>query len=276
MPPLKSLDVFSSFSVTKTKFIELWEDSDYIELIASADTRGVIGLANLELACLSHGKKYKRTFGPSSRHLPKDESFEWPNHDGLSIRIVTGDSSFRGISIEQQNVSIESSNVEVVFEDSDGTHQGVLDSLGIVTFLVNEILPQAPKIKRMRPLMLAGQWLRKSMESNYDPIYMKLRDALLDDGLIRLLPMVEVEEDDNKEINKPKKGGSKKFYVYVKNEKGNIIKLGFGDPNMEIKRDDPARRKSFRARHNCSDPGPKWKARYWSCYQWRAGAKVDN
>ena len=61
MPPLKSLDVFSSFSVGKTKFIELWEDSDYIELIASADTRGVIGLANLELACLSHGKKYKRT-----------------------------------------------------------------------------------------------------------------------------------------------------------------------------------------------------------------------
>ena len=71
-------------------------------------------------------------------------------------------------------------------------------------------------------------------------------------------------------------GDKKKFYVYVKNEKGNVIKLGFGDPNMEIKRDDPARRKSFRARHNCDNPGPKYKARYWSCYQWRAGAKVDN
>ena len=70
--------------------------------------------------------------------------------------------------------------------------------------------------------------------------------------------------------------GKKKFYVYVKNDKGNVIKLGFGDPNMEIKRDDPARRASFRARHNCDDPGPKWKARYWSCYQWRANAKVDN
>ena len=69
--------------------------------------------------------------------------------------------------------------------------------------------------------------------------------------------------------------GKKKFYVYVKNEKGNVVKVGFGDPNMEIKRDDPARRKSFRARHNCDNPGPKWKARYWSCYQWRAGAKVD-
>ena len=70
--------------------------------------------------------------------------------------------------------------------------------------------------------------------------------------------------------------GNKKFHVYVKNEKGNVIKLGFGDPNMSIKRDDPGRRKNFRARHNCDNPGPKYKARYWSCYQWRAGAKVDN
>ena len=79
-------------------------------------------------------------------------------------------------------------------------------------------------------------------------------------------------------LNNPTRSndGKKKFYVYVKNEKGNVIKLGFGDPNMEIKRDDPARRKSFRARHGCDNPGPKWKARYWSCYQWRAGSKVDN
>lgn len=68
----------------------------------------------------------------------------------------------------------------------------------------------------------------------------------------------------------------KKFKVYVRNEKGNVVVVRFGDPNMEIKRDDPARRKSFRARHNCDDPGPKWKARYWSCWQWRSGAKVDN
>jgi len=70
--------------------------------------------------------------------------------------------------------------------------------------------------------------------------------------------------------------GPRKFSVYVRNEKGNVVKVNFGDPNMEIKRDDPKRRASFRARHNCDNPGPKWKARYWSCYQWRAGHKVDN
>ena len=83
---------------------------------------------------------------------------------------------------------------------------------------------------------------------------------------------------ENKTLNKPFRtsGGPKKFSVYVKNEKGNVVKVNFGDPNMEIKRDDPARRKSFRARHGCDKaPGPKWKAKYWSCRQWRANAPVQ-
>ena len=92
--------------------------------------------------------------------------------------------------------------------------------------------------------------------------------------------MLEESEYQGKKVtlNDPFRtpGGPKKFSVYVKNEKGNVVKVNFGDPNMEIKRDDPARRKSFRARHNCDNPGPKWKARYWSCYQWRSGSKVDN
>lgn len=68
---------------------------------------------------------------------------------------------------------------------------------------------------------------------------------------------------------------SKKFKVYVKD--GDKIKVvRFGDPGLSIKRDSPERRKSFRARHNCDNPGPKTKARYWSCFQWRSGSKVDN
>ena len=62
--------------------------------------------------------------------------------------------------------------------------------------------------------------------------------------------------------------GPKKFSVYVKNDKGNVVKVNFGDPNMKIKKNIPSRRKSFRARHNCDNPGPRWKARYWSCKAW--------
>ena len=63
-------------------------------------------------------------------------------------------------------------------------------------------------------------------------------------------------------------GGPKKRSVYVKNAKGNVVKVNFGDPNMRIKKSNPKRRKSFRARHKCSNPGPRWKARYWSCRAW--------
>jgi len=71
-------------------------------------------------------------------------------------------------------------------------------------------------------------------------------------------------------LNKPFRtpNGPKKSSVYVKNDKGNVVKVNFGDPNMKIKKNIPGRRKNFRARHNCDNPGPKWKARYWSCKAW--------
>jgi hypothetical protein len=69
-------------------------------------------------------------------------------------------------------------------------------------------------------------------------------------------------------LGKPMKGDVKKSKVYVKNPKGNVVKVNFGDKNMKIKKSNPARKKSFRARHNCSNPGPRHKARYWSCRAW--------
>ena len=70
-------------------------------------------------------------------------------------------------------------------------------------------------------------------------------------------------------LGKPMQGDVKKFKVYVKDPgTGNVKKVNFGDPNMRIKKSNPARRRSFRARHNCANPGPRTKARYWSCRKW--------
>jgi hypothetical protein len=79
-------------------------------------------------------------------------------------------------------------------------------------------------------------------------------------------------------LNKPFRtpGGPKKFSVYVKNEKGNVVKVNFGSPDMSIKRDDPKRRKSFRARHKCDQQKDKTTPAYWSCYQWRANSPVKD
>ena len=71
-------------------------------------------------------------------------------------------------------------------------------------------------------------------------------------------------------LNKPFRtpSGPKKFAVYTTNESGNVVIVRFGDPNMKIKKNIPSRRKSFRARHHCENPGPRWKSRYWACKSW--------
>ena len=87
--------------------------------------------------------------------------------------------------------------------------------------------------------------------------------------------IVEAEYQGRKvKLNKPMQGDVKKFKVYVKNPKGNVVKVNFGQGGdakggtMRIRKSNPEARKSFRARHNCDTPGPKWKARYWSCRKW--------
>jgi hypothetical protein len=95
-------------------------------------------------------------------------------------------------------------------------------------------------------------------------------DNFEDEERNQLEEKIEIYEDSNKKVklNKIMHGDVKKYKVYVKNDKGNVVKVNFGDPNMEIKRDNPARRRNFRARHHCENPGPRWKARYWACKTW--------
>ena len=108
-------------------------------------------------------------------------------------------------------------------------------------------------------------------------VYLHLEDATYDDGEMVEEDfefwddvVTEAEYQGRKvSLNKPMRGDVKKFKVFVKDPKtGNVKKVNFGDPNMRIKKSNPKRRKSFRARHNCDNPGPKTKARYWSCRKW--------
>ena len=88
-------------------------------------------------------------------------------------------------------------------------------------------------------------------------------------------PMEEAEYQGRKvKLNKIMQGDAKKFKVYVKNQKGNVVKVNFGQGGdakggtMRIRKSNPKARKAFRARHNCDNPGPKYKARYWACRTW--------
>ena len=112
-----------------------------------------------------------------------------------------------------------------------------------------------------------------------DDLGLYIESGLVDDIIRKYAAEYQGKDVNlNDPIRNPS-GSKKKFKVYVKDPKsGKIKKVQFGDPNMEIKRDDPKRRKSFRARHKCDSPAGKDKTtpRYWSCWQWRNDKKVDN
>jgi len=119
----------------------------------------------------------------------------------------------------------------------------------------------------------AKNWGNKSKKENVSESY----DIWMEDGSwgYTLDGIVEAEYQGRKvKLGKPMQGDSKKFKVYVKNDKGNVVKVNFGQGGdakggtMRIRKSNPEARKSFRARHNCDNPGPRWKARYWSCKKW--------
>jgi hypothetical protein len=96
--------------------------------------------------------------------------------------------------------------------------------------------------------------------------FMRGYDTTLNEGCQCLR---EAEYQGRKvQLGKPMAGDVKKFKVYVKNPQGNIVKVNFGQKGVKIKKNNPDRRRSFRARHNCDEPGPRHKARYWSCRKW--------
>jgi len=116
----------------------------------------------------------------------------------------------------------------------------------------------------------AKNWGNKSKKESYD--------IWAEDGSFgyTMTGLMEAEYQGRKvKLGKPMQGDSKKFKVYVKNDKGNVVKVNFGHggssakgKTMKIRKSNPKARKSFRARHNCDNPGPRWKARYWSCKKW--------
>jgi hypothetical protein len=150
----------------------------------------------------------------------------------------------------------------------------------------DEVMKKDYNDTKQRIAVCLGQTKKDSKSSIMDEI----NDALLasncnwDDEWNEFIWEIEanlIYDEDDKLIAAEKNGrkvtlnkpfrtpdGPKKSSVYVKNDKGNIVKVNFGDPDMKIKKNIPERRRSFRARHNCDNPGPKWKSRYWACKSW--------
>jgi hypothetical protein len=143
-----------------------------------------------------------------------------------------------------------------------------IEMLGLsLNDLVSEYINETNK-KNMNYVITESQLERLSQEIELaDSFYGSVEETNFVVGDL----LTEAEYKGRKvTLNKPflTPNGPKKRSVYVKNEKGNVVKVNFGDPNMRIKAYSPKHRKSFRARHNCDNPGPKTSAKFWSCRQW--------
>ena len=112
-----------------------------------------------------------------------------------------------------------------------------------------------------------GKSVLSEEQSNYEDFYGSVEN-------VDLLNEADYQ-GRNVMLGKIMQGDIKKFKVYVKNDKGKVVKVNFGfggksakGKRMVIKKNNPERRRSFRARHNCDNPGPRWKPRYWACKTW--------
>jgi hypothetical protein len=148
----------------------------------------------------------------------------------------------------------------------------------------NETMKKDYPDSKQRVAICLGQTRTKSnlLEEVHDELFAK--NCSWDDEWNEFIWEIEAKEiydEDGKVLAAEKEGrkvtlnkpfrtpdGPKKFSVYVKNEKGNVVKVNFGDPNMKIKKNIPERRKSFRARHKCDQATDKTTPRYWSCKMW--------
>lgn len=107
-------------------------------------------------------------------------------------------------------------------------------------------------------------------KTDYDkPTYQRKKEKEEKKDIEEAVDLDEAEyQGRNVPLGKPMAGDVKKSKVYVRKPNGKVVKVNFGDKKMRIKKSNPGRRKNFRARHNCDNPGPRWKARYWSCRAW--------
>lgn len=146
----------------------------------------------------------------------------------------------------------------------------------VASAIIRRIMFQHPEVlsthgpeRVMQAADEVADWVGDVDEIGSSDVSSWTRDAIKALAELPDEPLDEAEYQGRKvPLGKPMKGDVKKSKVYVRKPNGNIVKVNFGDKKLSIKKHIPGRRKSFRARHNCANPGPRWKARYWSCRAW--------
>lgn len=204
----------------------------------------------------------------------------WKGYETIGIKTKNGKKVPNCVPIKEnekhsnnymfwQNLETIKQAVNGIMEmDRDEVDELISDGHG---WVLDHIATSADDIDEVYHFLYANN---KKVEENYKYDYEMFGTKLIEEDEFGSVELITEGEGKgpcaNRALNKPwlTPSGPKKRSVCVKNAEGNVVKVNFGDPNMKIKKSNPERRKSFRARHRCENPGPKWKARYWSCKAW--------
>jgi hypothetical protein len=177
----------------------------------------------------------------------------------------------------RDSISPIHSNVNKEYSHEDDLAEGMGNDSPVANAIIRRIMFQHPGVldthgpeRVMQAAQEVADWVGDVDEIGSSDVSGWTRDAIRALAELPDEPIDEAEyQGRDVPLGKPMRGDVAKSKVYVRDPKtGNVKKVNFGDPNMKIKKSNPARRKSFRARHNCDNPGPRTKARYWSCRAW--------
>ncbi len=196
MRDLLSLPMLSSLEAQINSCKALIADASIVDLVAPSDLEGVLGLVQIESSLIDEKISYRRRLLPARRDVPRDEIDQLPNTEGLLIHINPFSQSGEGLSVSKDLIQITPFATTIEFEGSTKSHQGVLDSVAICAAIANLLAPSSLRVRRLRPLSMAGQWLRDSLDATYDPALTLLRNHLDEEGSIQVVSLPEVVNPD--------------------------------------------------------------------------------
>ena len=164
--------------------------------MAPADVEGVLALSQLESALLDNSKNYLRRILPPRKHVSRDNKETIPEVEGLVVNISPFHETQSAIYVEDNYIQIFPISVSVNFPNSTKTHNGAIDCTALCAALASILSPEGARVRKQRPLALAGSWLRSGADANYDPVLSILRDHLDNEGSIEIRPLPEVPSPD--------------------------------------------------------------------------------
>ena len=168
------------------------QSANVVHLMAPADVEGVLALSQLESALLDNSKNYLRRILPPRKHVSRDNKEIIPEVEGLVIHISPFQETQSATHIEENYIQLFPISVSLNFPNSSRTHNGAVDCTALCAALASILSPDGSRVRKQRPLTIAGSWLRSGADANYDPVLSILRDHLDNEGSIEIRPLPEV------------------------------------------------------------------------------------